>query len=101
MGDFRIVVEGLGGHGVQRDKGDGATIDFAVEGVHTADAMGAELVTLLRSYGVQVKVARIEHWPADLGYSEPGPVDDLLTGKRQGDWPKPEQPFTLSQSQAT
>ncbi len=83
MGLFRITIEGLGGHGVDRGKGDGETVYFDVDG-ETADFLAARLVLDLRAKGVEVKKATLEHWPADLGYDVPGPVDDLLTGIRTG-----------------
>lgn len=85
MGDYRIVIEGLGGHGCERDKGDGEHV-VGCERSNCPDCMSRELVRRLKRSGEQVKKAVFTHWPADLpGYSVENQVsDDLLTGKRTG-----------------
>lgn len=91
MGDFRIVVEALGGHGCQREKGDGETV-IGCDRPGCPDCTAREMVRRLKRAGTQVKVARIEHWPADLGYDPEGQiVDNLLTGVRTGEFPERAQ----------
>lgn len=89
MGDFRIVVEAVGGHGCQREKGNGETV-IGCERQGCPDCMARELVRRLKRSGTTVKVARIDHWPADMpGYTPEGQVtDDLLTGLRTGAFPE-------------
>ena len=85
MGDYRVVIEAMGGHGCQREKGDGDTI-LGCERHGCPDCMTRELVRRLKRAGERVNKAEITHWPADLpGYSLTSEVrDDLLTGKRTG-----------------
>ncbi len=89
MGDFRVVVEAVGGHGCQREKGTGETV-MGCDRQGCPDCMAREFVRRLKRSGAQVKVARIEHWPADLpGYTAERQVnDDLLTGERTGEFPE-------------
>lgn len=92
MGDFRIVIEALGGHGCQREKGDGETV-IGCERTGCPDCMARELVRRLKRSGTTVKVAEIKHWPADMpGYTTERQVtDDLLTGVRTGAFPERER----------
>ncbi len=87
MGLFRITIEGLGGHGVDRGKGDGETVYFDIDG-ETADFLAARLVLDLRAKGVEVKKATLEHWPADLGYDwwDTCGGHVLLPGERYRRW---------------
>jgi len=92
MGDFRITIEALGGHGCQREKGDGETV-IGCERTGCPDCMARELVRRLKRSGTTVKVAEIKHWPADMpGYTAERQVtDDLLTGVRTGAFPERER----------
>lgn len=89
MGDFRVVVEALGGHGCQREKGTGETV-IGCDKPGCPDCMAREFVRRLKRSGATVKRAEIQHWPADLpGYTVEGQVhDDLLTGERTGAFPE-------------
>jgi hypothetical protein len=88
MGDYRIVIEALGGHGCQRDKRDGDAV-VGCEQRNCPDCKARELVRQMKRMGEQVKVARIEHWPGDMpGYDPKNTVtDDLLSGIRRGNFP--------------
>jgi len=91
MGDFRVTVEALGGHGCERDKGDGEAV-IGCERTGCPDCMAREFVRRLMRSGATVKLAQIEHWPASLGYDPAGEVrDDLLTGVRTGAFPEQSQ----------
>jgi hypothetical protein len=89
MGDFRVTVEALGGHGCQREQGDGETV-IGCERSGCPDCMAREFVRRLKRSGATVKLAKIQHWPADLpGYAPEGEVrDDMLTGVRTGAFPE-------------
>jgi hypothetical protein len=89
MGDFRVVVEAVGGHGCQREKGTGETV-IGCDKPGCPDCMAREFVRRLKRSGATMKKAEIQHWPADLpGYTEAGQVhDDLLTGERTGEFPE-------------
>lgn len=98
MGDFRVTIEALGGHGCERDKGDGETV-IGCERQGCPDCMAREFVRRLKRSGTTVKLAQIRHWPADMpGYSEAGEVrDDLLTGVRSGNFPERAQYLAMKQ----
>lgn len=78
MGQYRVTVIAVGNHGCQRDKKDGEMV-IGCERPNCSDCIAREYVRRLKRSGDNVEVATIEHWP-----SQPGPVDDLLTGKRSG-----------------
>lgn len=87
MGNFRVVVEAVGGHGCQRERGDGETVTGC--GLqHCPDCAAREFVLRLTEMAVTVDKAEIVHWPADMpGYSADSEVrDDLLTGRRTGEF---------------
>lgn len=89
MGDFRVTVEAVGGHGCERDKGDGETVAGCAL-PHCPDCMARDFVKRLSESGATVKLAQLRHWPADLpGYTAEREVrDDLLTGVRTGTFPE-------------
>lgn len=92
MGDFRVTVEAVGGHGCERDKGTGETV-VGCERQGCPDCMAREFVRRLKRSGATLKKAEIQHWPADMpGYTAEGEVhDDLLTGVRTGAFPERER----------
>lgn len=92
MGDFRIIIDAVGGHGQDRSKKDGEVVDFTIESAgypsnpNTPEAMAQKFVEELKAKGVNVQKAKVVHWPAD-NYPEQREagkevVDDLLTGVR-------------------
>lgn len=89
MGDFRIVINAVGGHGQDRDKKDGEIVDF---GTNTPEAIAKEFVEKLKASGCSVDNAYVVHWPLDNyeGQLKNGRatqiVDDLITGKRTGNF---------------
>lgn len=80
MGNFRITISGVGGHGVDRGKGHGETVDFAAGGDSTPDAIAKRLVDELVASGAQVSEATVHHWPGQ----DSQVVDSLLSGRRCG-----------------
>jgi hypothetical protein len=98
MGDFRVTVEALGGHGCQREKGDGETV-IGCERQGCPDCMAREFVRRLKRSGATVKLAEIRHWPADMpGYTAEREVrDNLLTGQRAGEFPERNQYLGITQ----
>ena len=88
MGDFRIIIDAVGGHGQDRDKEDGQTVNFFQGGNHSPEAYAKILVEALKGSGCNVQSAKVVHWPAD-NYPENREagkeiVDDLLTNLRKG-----------------
>lgn len=98
MGDFRIIIDAVGGHGQDREKKDGENVDFTNQGqgyhsARTPEAIAQVFVDALRGAGVNVTGAKVVHWPADnYPKTEGDPngreagaevVDDLITSIRK------------------
>lgn len=94
MGDFRITIDAVGGHGCQREIKDGGHVNPCGQ-PSCPDCQARAFVEQLKATGTNVRQATLEHWPAKmLNYETPpvlvdrtegvGPVDDLLTGVRTG-----------------
>lgn len=80
MGNFRIVINAVGGHGVDRSKKDGEVVDFNADGEFSPDAIAKRMVNELKRFGSSIQDATITHWP-----ETPTEVqDDLVTGVRKG-----------------
>ncbi len=62
MGDFRITVNAVGGHGCQREVKDGGTV-YGCGSMNCPDCITAKYLNDLRQTGTSVKDAKIEHWP--------------------------------------
>lgn len=101
MGDFRIIIDAVGGHGQDRGKKDGEIVDFKqasdnYRDENTPEAIALRCVEELKTKGCSVQGARVIHWPADnYPQSESNPngrmpgaevVDDLLTGIRKNNF---------------
>lgn len=90
MGDFRIVIDAVGGHGVDRNKKSGETVDFNIEGQNSPEAIAKRLIEELQSKGCSIQEAKIIHWPLDnyggqlKNNRSTQIVDCFLTGKRTG-----------------
>lgn len=86
MGDFLVTVHAVGGHGCERNLGDGETV-IGCERPGCPDCMAREFVRRLKRSGATVNTARIDHWPP-TPVEVPPPsgqvVDNLLTGLRTG-----------------
>lgn len=91
MGDFRIIINGIGGHGQDRDKKNGEIVNFQKD-PSSPDALAESFVKQLKEKGVNIEDATIIHWPLDNygGQLKNGRsqqiADDLLTGKRTGNF---------------
>lgn len=78
MGNFRVEIEAVGGHGCQRDVKDGGTV-YGCGNLNCPDCRAREFVEdMKRRY--DVREAKLIHWP---GLPE-SVVDDLLTKTRKG-----------------
>lgn len=64
MGDFRIVIEAMGGHGCQREAKQGeAFVGCGHE--NCPDCMARVFVDQLKVRGFQIFKATFTHWPFD------------------------------------
>lgn len=79
MGNFRIVIEAVGGHGVDRTPKEGEDINFYKEGNTSPDAIAKQFVEVLRTYNPSIQSAKLIHWPD----TESEVTDDLLNSKRE------------------
>jgi hypothetical protein len=80
MGEFRIVIDAIGGHGDERGLKDGDTLDFAALPGSSLDRVAWEAVEDLKARGATVQSATLIHWPGT-----PSEVtDDVLTQTRKG-----------------
>lgn len=80
MGNFRIVINAVGGHGQDRKKGHGEIVDFSAGNDRSPEAILKRAVDELKATGNSVSEATVHHWPG----SDFDVVDNLLTGKRTG-----------------
>lgn len=112
MGNFRIVINAVGGHGDKRSLKDGEK-NYGCLSMTCPDCLAREFVETLKRRGSTIESATLEHWPemnagscctfsgsvarsvdgpTQIGAHTPkcgtekgGPiVDDLLTGIRHG-----------------
>lgn len=104
MGDFRIKIEAVGGHGCGREAAPGETIVRC--GLPSCpDCQAVKFVEQLKATGAaNVASATLEHWPVPgaagtTRTENPGPIDDLLTGVRSGTFNVgPGQPYHAAPS---
>ena len=82
MGQFKVEIIGVGGHGQDRDKKDGGIVNFYENGNATPDALAKTFVEMLKANGVNVESATITHWPGTEGEVQ----DDLASGVRKGNF---------------
>jgi len=80
MGNYRIVINAVGGHGQDRSKGHGEIVDFEADNTNSPEAIIARAVKELQATGNSVTEATVHHWPG----SGSEVVDNLLTGRRCG-----------------
>ena len=102
MGDWRVTIEAVGGHGCGRGTEIDATkvawpakdatgyVVTRCRRMDCPDCLATEFVERLKRIGT-VAVAKLEHWPvpgaAGTRREEgAGPVDDLLRGTRDRPW---------------
>jgi hypothetical protein len=94
MGHFRLNMLAVGGHGCEREKGDGVAV-LGCNRPHCPDCITREYIRRLQRGGSTIVSAKLTHWPADepgLGYvKENEVVDDLLAGVRLGSFDKAAQ----------
>ena len=75
MGQFRIEITAVGGHGDRREIKDGGTLDFESLPESSVDRVAWEAVQALKARGASVEAAVLIHWPEQ----ESEVTDDLLT----------------------
>lgn len=77
MGNFKIEIEAVGGHGTQRDTPQGAAIDYSQAHASDVDRIAKEFVDGYAQHA-NIVSAKLIHWPDTTPI-----VDNLLTGVRE------------------
>jgi hypothetical protein len=80
MGQFRVEVTAVGGHGCQRQIKDGGQVQQFCGIPGCPDCAAREFVRLLKRTGASLEKAEIIHWPGTSTEVR----DDMLTGLRKG-----------------
>jgi len=80
MGQFRVEVTGVGGHGCQRQVKDGEQLQQFCGSPSCPDCTAREFVRDLKRIGVMMESAVLTHWPGTSTEVR----DDLMSGKRTG-----------------
>lgn len=80
MGTFRITIVATGGHGNDREKKHGATLELGMLPADSVDRVAFDAVEKLKSLGCHVSEGTLTHWPGSVNQV----VDDVLNAKRLG-----------------
>ena len=64
MGDFRVELQGAGGHGCQREIGDGGEV-VGCGSMSCPDCITARYVADMARAGFPIAHARFVHWPGE------------------------------------
>jgi hypothetical protein len=75
MGDFRVVLEATGGHGCQREKGDGDMI-FGCGRMNCPDCIVQEFIEKMAKAGHTISSATLTHWPNAAQWGGQSVVDE-------------------------
>lgn len=78
MGQFKIFIHAVGGHGCDQEAGEGEDRTFCGDS-HCADDIAREAVRALKAAGYSLEEATLSHWPD----SSAAVVDDLRDEKRR------------------
>lgn len=81
MGNYRVEVEAVGGHGCQREIKDGGTV-YGCGRMDCPDCIAREFVETLKRKGNSLVSATLTHWPGTKGEVQ----DDLMTKVRKGNF---------------
>lgn len=82
MGQFRVEVTAVGGHGCQRHIKDGEQLQQFCGSPSCPDCIAREFVRSLKRIGTTLEKGEIIHWPGTASEVR----DDILTGKRKGNF---------------
>lgn len=81
MGQYRIEIIAVGGHGCERGITDGQTSP-GCQRMGCPDCEARRFVRQLQTQGNSVEKAELTHWPGTAGEVR----DDLLSGRRTGNF---------------
>ncbi len=77
MGNFKIEIEAVGGHGFSRETKEGERIPYESAHENDPDRLAREFVQSLATKGCNVVFAELTHWPESTPI-----VDNLATATR-------------------
>ena len=80
MGQFKIEIMAVGGHGSAREIKDGENLDPERVPADHVDHVIREAIASLRQRGASVESAKLIHWPGQSSEV----VDDVLAEVRHG-----------------
>lgn len=66
MGDFRMTIESVGGHGCDRKAKEGDEVHGCGQ-MGCPDCLFAAFVSQIKRSGMPLNRATFHHWPADMG----------------------------------
>jgi hypothetical protein len=92
MGNFRIVINAVGGHGDAREVLDGGQLSYKNYPANSVDAVAFEAIDKLKQRGCTITDAKLMHWPDTVGEV----VDDLKTQRRNGSFHKQAEKQTAT-----
>lgn len=79
MGQYRVEVTAVGGHGCQREVKDGGSVEGCGL-LSCPDCAARRFIHDLQGSGQSIESATLTHWPG----TDTEVVDDLLSGVRKG-----------------
>jgi hypothetical protein len=82
VGQFRVEVTAVGGHGCQRHIKDGGQLQQYCGSPSCPDCAAREFVRTLKRQGHTIEHAHLIHWPGTAGEVR----DNLVDGKRGGNF---------------
>lgn len=85
MGNYRVIINAVGGHGQDRANKTGENIDFTdgrSEGTPTPESIILEAVEKLKANSNSVSEVTVHHWPG----TQSEVLDNLLTNTRKGNF---------------
>jgi len=77
MGNFKIEIEAVGGHGHDRNATSGGPVNFGPPDTNNPDGLAKAFVDDLENRGINVVEAKLTHWPDTTPI-----VDDLKNSTR-------------------
>ena len=82
MGQFRVEVTAVGGHGCQRQVKDSEQLQQFCGSPSCPDCEAREFVRRIKRQGHMLEKAELIHWPGTVGEVR----DDLISFKRKGNF---------------
>lgn len=82
MGLYRVTIEATGGHGCQREVGDGGTV-FGCRRMECPDCMVVEFVENMKRMGQHISKAELVHWPDAAQWGGTSVIDEIVPSSQR------------------